>query len=242
MSNKSPKGASNIHPNKAPAPTGSEGTGSSLAAVPVVDDTSAALAAFETALKPILDALAPSISRPRVGSKVLVVQPKNETVAAQVAELARRHPELTSAGDPGIIEAGLSALTAARVVSAQLDVARREVGDTGRMAFATGWAVAHSIMLYAAHLAKDDKTLAEELAAIRAPLRKGSRIAAAERVATKAAQRVAVAQAHVAKEQQNAAAASQTAAAMAAAHAARHPAPPDVVNAPVTPPGKPPAR
>ena len=100
------------------------------------------------------------------------------------------------------------------------------------MAFAAGWAVVHMIMVGAGHLAKDDKTLAEELATIRAPLKRGSHTSVADRIAAAAAEKVTRAQARAIKEQQKAAAASQIAATTAAAHAARHPATPDVVIVP----------
>ncbi len=222
------------------APSGASPGASSGASPGVAAST--ALASFGLAFKPIFDALAPSISRPPPGVKVTIVHAAYETVASQVAALARRHPELALAGDPGIIEADLATLAAARSVSTRLNVAQREVDDTGRMAFAAGYEIVHAIVHRAEALAKDDKTLAEELAAIRAPLRKGPNTTAAERVAAAAARTATRTQSRAAKAQQKAAAASQAATATAAAHAARHPAVPDVVIVPAgsTPNGTPP--
>ncbi len=214
-----------------------------VAAAPVAGaGASAELMALDKALTPVLDAVAPWIERPRPGVRITLVHPVNEAVAAQVVDLARRYPALASAGDPANIEAGLATLAAARTVSQHLDVARREIDDTGRMAFAGGWKTVRQILDHAEILAKDDKTLTEELATILAPLRRESPTAAAERVAAKAAEKLARAQSNLAKAQQKAATTSEAAAAMATAHAARHPAPAEGVIAPVAPPQNTPTR
>ncbi len=247
-------GASNIHPNRVPAGTGSEVTGTPPAVVPVVPVVPTAPAADPTAeitasqlylteagIKGFRDDLSKALTKlytflrvfpsPDKG-KVPAVSAPHKEAAGLYAGLLRRYPTLTTAVDPDVIDGGIAVDAALAMVKADFDRALPMVAYAGRQAANISWTDTVKVRFAAKGQARGDKVLAAEIVAIDAGLRQGKRVLASANKAAKAQTAATKAQEQAAKAAAKATKAARVATRTAQAHADNHPTTPDVVIVP----------
>src|SRR5581483_4633177 len=109
-------------------------------------DAAAAMDAFASEIAPRIEALLQHLLRPSAGSKVTSSSSSHVAIAMQVSELARRHPEIGSGGDPDVVDAGLATLAASRRLAVVLKSLLATVEDTGRVGFDNGWQEARLLL------------------------------------------------------------------------------------------------
>ncbi len=254
MSTKKNTGVRNHNPNMAPAGTGSEVTVNPSAAIPTTSAagttpaagttlalTPSQLLAVETSVKtfregyyPLMAALSASLrvfSGPDTAPSATVSGPKKQ-VATQYAELLRQYPDITSAVNPDVIDAGLAVETALAMVKSDFQKALPVVASFGRRAANISWSDTTVVRSAAEGLARKDGVLKARIVAINALLRRGSQVATTADSAVKAQTAATKAAAKAARAAAKAARTAQTAARTARVHADNHPTTPDVVIVP----------
>lgn len=224
-----------------PVPTPGGPAGSPAGSPPATPPIAGAVAGVKTlrlGLVPLRDTVAPYILTmlPGTEKRYNTVTTARRAAIPRIADVLRQHPTLAPQVDPDVLDAESDAADAMELASNDLLSLGKQLGETARLIRYDSWKGASVAYDKAVAQAKTDKPLANEIAPLRALLKKGPRSATAPATSSATATQAAKAQARAARAQQraNAARASEARAAEAsAARNTRHGAPLPAASPPV---------
>ncbi len=203
-------------------------------AAPSPADVVAAAKAFRRGFTALRDALVghlqPAVPGVTTGRNGLSA--RRRAVIPVLSALLRDQPDLATGIQPAVIDDGLLAGDAMRLVAGDLHALFTEVADTARQQDRDAWSQAHEVLVVASHRARTERSMADKLAPVQATLKKGSRTDTVQASASAAVHTARKAQVRADRAQQRAATAARAATRVTQAHADRHPTP----GMPVEPP------
>src|SRR5581483_2450143 len=175
---------------------------------------------FQSLRQAMLQAL--TVFPPPDKARKTSVSGQRMTATSMLSTLLRQHPAVAPLVSPDVLDAGLAAGAALRLVESDLKGFLPVVQGPARLAVADAWTDASSFYGLAKVLAKSDTNMAGQLAPVRNALKKGKLTVTAAATVDHAARKAAAAQQRADKAQQRALAATQSHARAVAAHAANH--------------------